>query len=77
MSSGSRGLVAEVWAIMAGAAVPVSRGGPDRLSVRFGTEIVLHGRAVEPAAAGLAQMALWNPVCNGGTMGEAQSAWIQ
>ena len=41
---------ADVWAIMTGAAVPVWRGGLGRLTVRFGTEIVLHGQAVELGA---------------------------
>ena len=41
---------ADVWAIMTGAVVPVWRGGLGRLSVRFGTEIVLYGPAVEPGA---------------------------
>ena len=41
---------ADVWAIVTGAAVPVWRGDLGRLSVRFGTEIVLHGPAVDPGA---------------------------
>ena len=41
---------ADVWAIVTGAAVPVWRGARGRLSVRFGTEIVLRGPAVEPGA---------------------------
>ena len=41
---------ADVWAIVAGVAVPVWRGGRGRLSLRVGTEIVLSGPAVEPGA---------------------------
>ena len=41
---------ADVWAIVTGAAVPVWRGALGRLNVRFGTEIVLHGPAVDPGA---------------------------
>lgn len=41
---------ADVWAIVTGAAVAVWRSGLGRFSVRFGTEIVLHGPAVEPGA---------------------------
>lgn len=40
----------DVWAIVTGAAVPVWRGGLGRFSLRFGTEIVLRGPAVEPGA---------------------------
>lgn len=39
---------ADVWAIVTGAGVPVWRGPLGRLSLRLGTEIVLHGPAVEP-----------------------------
>ena len=41
---------ADVWAVVTGVAVPVRRGCWWRFSVRFGTEIVLHGTAVEPGA---------------------------
>ena len=41
---------ADVWAIVAGAAVSVWRGAFGRLSLRFGTEIALHSPAVEPGA---------------------------
>ena len=41
---------AGVWAIVTGAAVPVRRGALGRISIRFGTEIVLHGPAVDPGA---------------------------
>ena len=41
---------ADVWAMVAGAAVPVWRGAFGRLSLRLGTEIALHGPAVEPGA---------------------------
>ena len=41
---------ADVWAIVTGAAVPVWRGALGRLSLRLGTEIVLHGPAVDPGA---------------------------
>ena len=41
---------ADVWAIVAGAAVSVWRSAFGRLSLRFGTEIVLHSPAVEPGA---------------------------
>lgn len=40
----------DVWALVTGAAVPVWRGALGRLSLRFGTEIVLGGPAVEPGA---------------------------
>ena len=39
---------ADVWAIVTGAGVPVWRGPLGRLSLRLGTEIVLHGPAAEP-----------------------------
>ena len=41
---------ADVWAIVTGAGIPVWRGAVGRLSLRLGTEIVLHGPAVEPGA---------------------------
>ena len=41
---------ADVWAIVAGVALPVLRGPRGRLSLRAGTEIVLSGPAVEPGA---------------------------
>ena len=41
---------ANVWAIVAGAAVSVWRDAFGRLSLRFGTEIALHSPAVEPGA---------------------------
>ena len=44
---------ADVWAVVAGVAVPVWRGARGRLSLRVGTEIVLSGPAVEPGANGL------------------------
>lgn len=39
-----------VWALQAGAAVPVWRGALGRLSLRFGADVVLGGPAVEPGA---------------------------
>ncbi len=41
---------ADVWAVVTGAGIPIWRGAAGRLSLRLGTEIVLHGPAVDPGA---------------------------